>query len=216
MDTAGESPLPFHLMSLIGYRDLSTLKARLLPADLGDDSAWDDDISAIGLGVAAEFDRFTGRILRRTAGVKLVSTADVSSVVLTSYPVETVTSVSLVSGGIAEDLTASIQGLHKTAGIIHFVCEPGDQFSTLEITSTGGYWCDDGEAMPVGATPLPDDLLQAWFQQCRAVCDAEATFRQKGAGNNADKDKRDASLRMDTLTLLPGVRRTLQLYLRIP
>lgn len=203
-------------MSLIGYRDLSTLKARLLPADLGDEFDWDEDISAIGLGVAAEFDRFTGRILRRTVGAKLVSTADVTSIVLTSYPVETVTSISLVSGGTSSDLTTSIQGLHKTAGIIHFVSEPGDQFSTLEITSTGGYWCDDGEAMPVDATALPDDLLQAWFQQCRAVADAEGTFRQKGAGNHADKDKRDPSLRMDTLTLLPAVRRTLQLYLRIP
>ena len=65
--------------------------------------------------------------------------------------------------------------------------------------------------MPNGATPLPEDLLQAWYQQCRAVCEAENTFRQKGAAKPDPKN----SGGLDKLALLPGVKRTLQLYIRL-
>jgi hypothetical protein len=206
-------------MSLVGYRNLEALKARLLPADMAGDSAWDADITVIGLGVAAMFDRVTGRELRRNAAAKFECPADVSSVVLKSYPVESLYSVSLHSGnGSSSLITAAVLGLHKASGIVDFGEVIGLVHERLEIVSTGGYWCDAGagSVMPTAATPLPDDLLQAWYAQCRATADAEGLFRQKGAGNFSDKDKREPSLRMDSLDLIPSVRRTLQLYLRMP
>jgi hypothetical protein len=203
--------------TLAGYRNLDVLKGRVLPGDLGDDSSWDDDLRAIGLAVAAEFDRFTGRLLRRAVDTVFETTADKRSVVVPAYPVESVKSVTLTSGGMTNTVTEAIQTILNQSGIIDFSGRLGSHLAKLQITYTGGYWLDagDGTAMPAGATALPDDLLHAWFQQCRSVCDAEGTFRQKGAEKPSAR-KMEPALRMDTLVLTPAVRRTLQLYLRIP
>ena len=199
-------------MPLCGYRDLAFLKARLLPADLGDDGAWDDDLQQIGRGVASLFDTVTGRKLRREEGIVHECSADAASVTLTSYPIESIDSVVHRSFGTESDITDAVQNTIGKAGIVHLGGAYGTSEETLLITSTGGFWCDDGEAMPDGATPLPDDLLNAWVQQCRAVCEAEDTFRQKGAG----KAEKKAGLEISTLTLLPGVKATLNRYMRFP
>ena len=56
-------------MALVGYRDLSWLKSRVLPADMSEETTWDTELSAIGLGVAARFDTFTARKLQVEASV---------------------------------------------------------------------------------------------------------------------------------------------------
>lgn len=206
-------------MSLIGYCDLATLRSRLLPADLGEDAEWDADISAIGLGVAGIFDAITGRELRRNTAARFECPADVDSVVLKSYPVESITSVMLASGtGPSADVSSAVLGLQKASGIVDFGGVLGSHVDRLEIVSSGGFWCDasDDVPMPSGATPMPGALLEAFFLQCRAMADAQGTFRQKGAGNFSDKDKREPSLRMDTLDVIPSVKRTLQLFMRMP
>lgn len=207
------TPIP-----LYGFANLATLRGRMLPEDLGDSSDYDTDLMAIGMGVAAAFDRATGRELVRNTAATFTCAADCESVVLRSYPIESVTSVTLVYGTSSSLMTDAVLGLHKTAGILDFGSALGTHIERLDIVSSGGYWCDAGDtiAMPSGATPMPADLLQAWFLQCRATCDAEAIFRQKGAGNFTDKDKREPSLRLQTLDLLPAVKRTLQLYTRMP
>lgn len=197
---------------LYGYRDLDFLKARLLPADMGEDSDYDADLMEIGKGVADAFDTYTGRKLRRQAGAVHECAADADSVVLTSYPIETITSVVISYFGIDTTLNDAITGRNNKAGIIHFSGAPGSHEETLKITSTGGFWCDDGNAMPGGATAIPDDLVLAWIQQCRAVCEAEDTFRQKGAG----KDAKKGGLEIGSLELLPGVMKTLNRYMRFP
>lgn len=202
--------------TLTGYRPLATLRARLLPADMSDDTSHDADITAIGQGVAAMFDRITGRELKRNAAAKHETPAGNESIVLKSYPVESITSVSLVRGTTTTVITDAVAALQKASGIVDFGGAIGTHLDRMEVVSAGGYWCDAGDTMPTGATPLPDDLLQAWYLQCRAQADAENIFRQKGAANNTDKDKRDPALRIDTIDILPAVRRTLQLYMRIP
>lgn len=200
------------MSTLYGYRDLDFIKSRLLPADMGDDSDYDADLMEIGKGVAAAFDTFTGRKLKREVGAVHECAADVDSVVLTSYPVEAITAVAISYFGIDTPLTDAVVGQVKKAGIVHFSGAPGNSEETLRITSTGGFWCDDGNAMPVGATPIPDDLILAWIQQCRAVCEAEDTFRTKGAG----KDSKKTGLDIASLELLPGVIKTLHRYMRFP
>lgn len=200
-------------MALSGYRNLAWLKSRLLPADMGDDSDYDADLEEIGKAVAAQFDRITGRTLRRSTGVIFETPADSEAIVISCYPIEGTPVIELVDAGTASAIPA--RQVSARTGIIRFDGMPGDDDQLIRVTSTGGYWCLDADTLPGGATALPDDLLKAWQLQCRAVCDAEGIFRQKGATNFADKDKKESSLRMETLDLIPAVKRTLQLYLRM-
>ncbi len=199
-------------MALVGYRNLEWLLSRLLPADMGDASDYDADVSNIGLGVAELFDRFTGRKLRRAEGHIFETPADLDAVVVDLYPIEEIEAAEIVVGGVASDIESSIAGTHPGAGIVRFHGAPGNEADLIRLTLTGGYWCEDDAAMPAGAIPLPGDILNAWVIQCRAVCEAENTFRGKGA-EKPDK-KTGASISLDTLTLLPGVQRTLQLHTR--
>jgi hypothetical protein len=204
-------------MSLIGYRNLATLKARLLPADMGDDGDWDGDLSAIGLAVAALFDRITGRELRRNTAASFECPADVESVVLKSYPVESLTSVTIAAGtGSASSVMSAVMGLQHASGIVDFGGTLGSHLDRLVIVSSGGYWCQDGDddTKPAGATALPDELYGAWVAQCRAVCEAQNIFRAKGA-EKPDK-KAGGGLTLETLDVIPSVRRTLQLFMRMP
>lgn len=202
-------------MALAGYRDLATLKARLLPANMGEDSDYDADLTAIGLGVAAQFDRLTGRILRRTVGATLSLSADRDSVVLTAYPVESIDAVKVIDSTGETDVSSLVQSTIGPAGIVRFETEPGTERQTLYIEHTGGYWCQDGadDELPTDATAIPDDLVEAWILQCRAVCEAQDIFRQKGAGKD---DKKTGAATVASLTLVPAVRQTLNLYLRQP
>ena len=201
------------MANLIGYRNLTWLRNRLLPDALGDNGDWDNDLTAIGLGVAAHFDRFTGRVLRRTVGAVYNCAADTESLVVPCYPVETITSIYLVDSFGSTLITGNVFGSNAAAGIIHFSGAPGNGQQTLSITVTGGYWCEnDMETMPTGAAPMPDELVNAWVQQCRAICEAENTFRQKGA----EKPDKKTGPSLAGLELLPGVKSILQLHMRIP
>lgn len=199
-------------MALVGYRNLAWLKSRLLPADMGDQSDYDADVENIGLAVAAHFDRFTGRALRRGIGHVFETTADQEAVTVSCYPIEEITAAELVVAGVASDISASIRSTHYSAGIVRFYGAPGSGEDILRLTITGGFWCDDDDEMPVGATALPTEILNAWVQQCRAVCEAENTFRTKGA-EKPDK-KLPGAVSLESLTLLPGVKSILQLHVR--
>ena len=205
-------------MILSGFRNLDVLKLRLLPSDMNESTDYDSDIHSIGLGVAALFDSFTGRELRRNTAASFECPAGAESVVLKSYPIESITSVTLWSGSSSAVYTSAVMATQKASGIVDFGGSLGTHTDRLVIVSSGGYYCDPAvnSTLPTGATALPDDLLQAWYAQCRAVCDAENIFRSKAAANSTDKDKRDPSLRLDTLDLLPSVKRTLNLYRRMP
>ncbi|MBK1884103.1 hypothetical protein JIN85_16910 [Luteolibacter pohnpeiensis] len=200
---------------LAGYRDLPTLKARLLPGAMGDGWEYGEDLRTIGLGVAAMFDQFTGRTLRRTVDAEFECAADLASVVVSCYPIEGNPVVSIQDGLSESVISELIVGIQRRSGIIHFGGAPSDSTRTLRIVNTGGFWCQDDEGddatPPAGATPLPDDLLHAWYHQVRAICEAEQIFRSKAAGRNKD----DKALDLTTIELMPGVLKTLQLYIRM-
>jgi len=199
-------------MSLVGFRNLDWLKARLLPADMGDVSDYDADLSNIGLAVAAHFDRYTGRDLIRAADARFECTGGVPSLVVSRYPIETVVSAVLISGSSQSDISGAILNILNKAGVIDFGTTMGSVSDKIRLGITGGFWCDDDDVMPTGATPLPNDILGAWVQQCRAVCEAENIFRAKGA-ERLDK-KTGGAVSLDSLTLLPGVKSILQLHMR--
>jgi hypothetical protein len=200
-------------MSLAGYRNLEWLRARLLPADLGEEGEWDADIEQIGQQVAAMFDRATGRTLRRTVGAVYETTADMPVFVVGCYPIETLTSVILITGADETNITDQVRNVQKSSGVVFMSGASGDGTQTIRATVTGGYWCQEGLAsMPSGATALPDDLLGAWVSQCRAVCEAENTFRQKGAEKPGER--KGSGARVDSMDMAPDVRRVLQLYSR--
>lgn len=203
-------------MPLVGYRNLQWLKSRLLPAEMGDEPDHDADVTAIGLGVASLFDRFTGRQLRRTEGHVFGTRADQDEVVVDCYPIEEITGVHLVVNGQAHDIATSVRGTQMKAGIVRFHGAPGSEADLIRLTLTGGFWCEDADEdddPPVGSVVLPEELLLAWVLQCRAVAEAENTFRAKGA-EKPDK-KTGGAVNFESLDLLPMVRRTLQLYMRM-
>lgn len=199
-------------MALVGYRNLAWLKARLLPADMGDESDYDADISNIGLAVAAHFDRYTGRDLVRAVDESFECSAGVPSLVVSRYPIEAVTSAVLISGGGQSDISGAILNTLSKAGVIDFGGTIGTVHDKIRIGITGGFWCDDDDEKPAGATALPAEILNAWVQQCRAICEAENTFRAKGAERPDKKTAGPVSL--ENLTLLPGVKSILHLHMR--
>ena len=199
-------------MSLIGFRHLTWLKSRLLPAGADPGTDYDVDLTNIGLAVAAAFDSYTGRKLVRTEDFVQEFPADREMLVMQCYPVETVSAAEFVCMGMPSDILTSIRTIHQRAGIITLQSSFGDADDLLRFTYTGGYWCEDDDTLPEGAFPLPDDLLGAWVQQCRAVCEAENIFRTK-ASQKPDK-KSGAAISLDNLTLLPGVKTALQLHMR--
>jgi hypothetical protein len=199
-------------MALVGYRNLAWLKSRLLPADMGDQSDYDADLSNIGLAVAAHFDRYTGRELIRAVDARFECAGGVPSLVVSRYPIEEITSAVLISGGSQSDISDAILNTLEKAGVIDFGGTIGSVQDKLRIGITGGFWCDDDDEQPAGSTALPDDILGAWVHQCRAVCEAENIFRAKGAERPDKKTAGPVSL--ETLTLLPGVKSILQLHMR--
>lgn len=203
-------------MALTGYRNLSWLKSRLLPAEMADETDYDMEIGQIGLSVAAAFDRFTGRVLRRTVDAVFETAANMECIVVSCYPMEGAPVVSLLTDGMTQDISQSVLGIQWRAGILWFYGSAGSPWDVLRVTATGGYWCVDedltpADTLPAGATALPDDILQAWVQQCRAICEAENLFRSRGA----EKKKVEAGVTLSNLTLLQGVKNALQPHIRI-
>jgi hypothetical protein len=96
--------------------------------------------------------------------------------VLRAYPVEQINSVQIrVFTGSMDAFTAGYQ-LNARSGMMLFKSSPGDGTEAVVVDYDGGYWLDDGDPMPAGATPLPDDLLEALVMQCQAWAEARNLF----------------------------------------
>ena len=159
-----------------GLASLFYLKSRLLPAGGQEEEQWDDALCKLGLAVARRFESYCNRRFEYVVGADEFYSARSTSVCVKCYPVEAVTTIQLRdTAGTQETVTAAYH-LHKTSGVIEFSNSPGSSMDALRITYTGGYWLDDGGTMPAGATPLPDDLLEAWVMQCQAWAEARQLF----------------------------------------
>lgn len=159
-----------------GFSTLAYLKTRILPAGTDDVTDWDEPLSRLGLGVAGRFNSYCNRIFQRVEGQVDEFNAATTAVILRALPVEVINTVQVrVFTGSLDTFTAG-QQLDKKAGLVQFEIAPGDGTERVVIDYDGGFWLDDGDAMPTGATPLPDEILEAWVMQCQAWAEARNIF----------------------------------------
>lgn len=198
-------------MLAAGFTDLATLKARILPAGAVDLTEWDDALQALGKGVASAMNAACNRDLHRGEDVVFECTAATLIATVRRYPVEAIASVEIRDfAGSLSDFTGGYQ-LAAAAGMLQFAGLPGDTTERLRITYTGGYWLDDGETMPEAATPMPADLLEAFFMQAQTWAEARGLFGTVGLQGEVEKKPAD---RTAALRLAPEVLQILAPYRR--
>ena len=124
-----------------GFGSLAQLKGRVFPSIMesyDSEGEWDDDLRQIGLGVAGEFNRHCNRIFERGVDAVYDGEGGGRSIVLDRYPVESVTSVTLTSGG--GDSVVEVDQLAKPSGIVYTVGSLGSYRYRVTVIYTGGYW----------------------------------------------------------------------------
>lgn len=195
-----------------GFTTLAYLKSQLLPAAMQEDTTYDAKIEAIGKGVAVRMNRHTARSLERAEDVEEEFDALAFAWVLTRYPVEEISGIVVKStDGTVSALTAGDWRLSKKSGLIELPSSAGTRMESVIVTYTGGYWLDDGDDMPAGATPLPDDLLQAFVMQVQATCEHRELFRTVALRK---EDRTETEAKLPELALIPEVVETLLPYRR--
>lgn len=200
-----------------GLANLTTLKRHLLAEKVRADIRWDDEILAIGLGVAGAFESYCDRKFLRVAGGTFQTVCAGRSIfVLPRYPIETVTAVDLrMSYGAAweaQTITDTIESVSEEAGLVVLYASIGTDRSSIRFTYTGGFWWDTSEdssgVQPEGSTAAPADLVQAWLLQCQ---DIWARRDNLGVGITAKPTER---AKLSELDLSPAVRSVLRTYQR--
>ena len=163
-----------------GFSNLDTLKKHLLASTLKNDVRFDKVIAALGLGVAGLISNSCNRKFARVENDTAVFSADRCEFLLPRTPLESVSLTEVktneVDGWVAQTDPNFIRAVNLANGIVD--CGPrdvGPYYAQVRFTFTGGYFWETLEpddaafpsALPAGATPLPDDLLNAWLLQCR-------------------------------------------------
>jgi hypothetical protein len=201
----------------IGLGNLTELKGQLLAASLRNDTNYDAVITAIGLGVAAQFDKYCNRKLARLVGDFDQFRADRRHYYLKRYPVEAIASAqrqdTLTDGWQTLAVTDLIQQWNLEIGYISFIALQGYEFSQLMVTYTGGFWYDTTEnetgVMPSTAAPVPADIKLAWYLQCQNV------WRQWDKLGNQIAAAPERQTSDQTLQLAPAVRELLDDHRRL-
>lgn len=207
-----------------GLSNLTALKGQLLAASLRADTDYDAAITAIGLGVAAQFDAFCNRGLARAVAQQDIFRADRRHWWLNRYPVEAITATEkkdseadgYVSFSLPPDGSALIQSMDLTTGYIMFIALQGYYFSMIRVTYTGGFFFEPLEpqdsgfptAMPATASPLPNDVQLAFFLQCQNIW---KRYDKVGAQIAQDPEKQSA---IGSLELADAVKQLLRPYVR--
>lgn len=203
----------------LGLGNLAELKAQLLPTPMRADTDYDALITAIGQGVAGQFDKFCNRRFARTVGAVDIFSADRDHWYLNNTPVEAITSIAqqddATEGYVT--LTDAVQNQDLPIGYLFFGGQMGAYHSRVKVTYNGGYWFDttedESDELPAGATALPADLKLAWFLQCRHVWDSIDVLN----AGIADKPKTYSALSLNSaagLELVPDVRQRLLGHIR--
>ncbi len=194
-----------------GFTTLETLKSRLLPEAARIDTTYDSALSQLGLAIARRFEAHCARKFDRLVDAVDEFSAWTMAVVLRRYPVEEITTIQLRGYTGALENCEADYSKDESCGLIDFHIPPGTRQDRLVITYTGGYWLDaeDGVAMPAGATPLPEDLLELWIAEVQLHAEARGTFEAVGlrAQKDADKAKLTNGLSEDAVDGLRSYRR---------
>ncbi len=158
-----------------GLSNLITLKRNLLGEKLSTSNQFDREITLLGLGVAAMFDRVCNRRLVYASPQVDLCEGNRDSWIVNAYPVVSFTSVEMRDEASQSYETQAGQPLawDPETGIVRFGGVFGSRFSTLRLTYVGGYWFDDTETeegtLPTGAARLPSDLQMAFIDQAAAI-----------------------------------------------
>lgn len=161
-----------------GLSNLATLKGHLLAERLRAGVTFDEQILALGLGVAAAIERFCDRRLGRVVGDTWETPCGYrTSFVLIRYPLEEITAIDLRTARgdswESQDIDSLVAQELKESGLVTFHGPIGWASSNVRFTFTGGYWWDTTEdgsgSQPAGSTVLPADLQYAWLLHCQDV-----------------------------------------------
>jgi hypothetical protein len=173
-----------------GFSNLWTLKNELLAKSMPDSLSFDAVITALGLGVANQFERFTNRKFCYVVNDQEVFPADRCEFLLSRFPINSGPNAyggpdavsaekkcNEADGFFALD-NCFIRVIDQANGIINTGdIDAGRHYEQIRFTFTGGYFwntLDKSDAgyplqQPVGSTLLPNDLLHAWILQCRHI-----------------------------------------------
>jgi len=209
-----------------GLANLHSLKSHLLAPSLVAGTEFDTVLANIGLGVAAQFEKFCNRCFLRTASAVEIFPADYSQFILARTPVESISAIALKQtealGFVAQTVNDFIRTFHPASGVVYLTTGDAGTFSAqIKFTYTGGYFwnilepADSGypTALPSGATALPEDLKLAWLQQCTLAWQvkdklgADITTTGSAAATVAGS--------LAGLEFLPDVKRTLTQYVHM-
>lgn len=176
-----------------GFSSLSMLKSLVFPSEYEDKTEFDEKLRHIGLGVASQFETRANRRFSRV--VDRAEKKAVTGMVLQvdHFPIESVSQVTFLLAGEAADNADVLtpDRISEETGIIHIDCF-ARQRDTVTVTYTGGYWWDTSEendtSIPTGATPIPDDLFDAWITQVQAVIEARNLFGGESGGENTKQN----------------------------
>jgi hypothetical protein len=174
-----------------GLCTLAHLKSRILPEAARMDTEYDAALGKLGLAIAGRMEGHCARRFARLSGAVDEFSALTLSVCLRRQPLETISSIQIRTfTGVPEDYDGDYQ-LDPTAGLISFAAIPGHSTERIIVTYTGGYWLDDenGTAMPSGATPLPDDLLDTFVSEVQLHAETRGIFAAVGLRSGSEKDK---------------------------
>lgn len=161
-----------------GLSNLTTLKRHLLAERLRAEITFDDQIVALGLGVAAAIERFCDRRFARVVGDTWETPCGNRTMfVVIRYPIEEITAIDLRStrgdAWESQDINSLVAQEIRDAGVVTFHDAIGWAGSNVRFTYTGGFWWDttedDSGSQPAGSTVLPADLQHAWLLHCQDV-----------------------------------------------
>lgn len=199
----------------LGLGNRTSLKNWVLPEDERSGTEFDSALELIGLGVAAQLEKFCNRQFSYEAAAQTSFAADRLTFTLPRYPIVSIATLEIrySMNEAWEDITDLIDNHQEKSGNVWFYGVLGRPQGTCRITWAGGYWFDETEdesgVQPVGSTALPADLSLAWLQQCAHVWE----MRDK-LGIPLGTDPEGASSALPAVTLLPSVKETLLDYRR--
>lgn len=206
-----------------GLTNLAKLKAWLLPDSMTSGADYDEQILAIGKGVAAQLEQYCNRKFARAVGDIFETPGFCLHVVLPRYPLEAAPAIErrddIATGYVAEVYNNIVVDHNLAAGLIKFGAWAGTASSRLRFTFTGGWFWEQLEpadvgyptAQPAGSTAVPDDVLLAWRLQCEQVWKQ----RDKLGLNLAEKPDNVFSGALARVALLDAVKETLRPHMRM-
>ena len=210
-----------------GLGTLGELKRFLLNAGISDDDTFSEALLVIGRGVAATFDNFTGRTLKRAENALETISSTRRNLAFRHSPVESVSKLELKYGEadgyvditsiLARCLLDNEKGMlaiEDDAWIYSTTPVVRHRVGMYRATVTGGYWYDPTDnnngVKPDGAAVLPNDLKMAWKMQVQHIWVNRDNLGISYAPSGEVKN--DSRRQMEKITLLPMVAATLANY----